>query len=97
MRNGFCRRREAFRQEQIATAEGDAARFLAIYKRIQGREGITRKRIYLETMEEILSGMDKVIIDTDGQGSGVVPYLPLNELQKSRSGGRELGPWAEES
>ncbi len=77
---------EAFRQEQIATAEGDAARFLAIYNEYKVAKEITRKRIYLETMEEILSGMDKVIIDTDGQGSGVVPYLPLNELQKSRSG-----------
>ena len=41
---------------------------------------MTRRRIYLETMEDVLSGMNKIIIEGD-QGSGVVPYLPLDRLQ----------------
>ena len=58
-----------------------AARFLSVYNEYVGAKDVTRKRIYLETMEEILSGMDKIIVDGKN-GSGVVPYLPLNELKK---------------
>ena len=48
---------------------------------------MTRKRMYLETMERILGGTDKVILDSSGQqGSGVVPYLPLSELTRRPSG-----------
>jgi len=47
---------------------------------------ITKRRIYLETMEEILAGMNKVIID-DSAGSGVVPYLPLPELKANKEKG----------
>jgi len=41
---------------------------------------VTRKRLYLETMEEVMGRVDKVIIDESQSGQGVVPYLPLNEL-----------------
>ena len=47
---------------------------------------MTRKRLYLETMEKVLSGVDKIVIDdaiSSAGGQGVVPYLPLNELRKS--------------
>jgi membrane protease subunit HflK len=49
---------------------------------------VTRKRLYLEAMEEVLGGMDKIILDQDqtGGGQGVVPYLPLNELRRSSGG-----------
>ena len=43
---------------------------------------MTVKRIYLETMEDVLRGMNKVLIDESGKGSGVVPYLPLPELER---------------
>jgi membrane protease subunit HflK len=43
---------------------------------------VTARRIYLETMEQVLRGINKVIIDQNGQAQGVVPYLPLAELQK---------------
>ena len=46
---------------------------------------MTRQRIYLETMERVLGGTDKTIIDAGGQ-SGVVPYLPLQSLPRERSG-----------
>ena len=50
---------------------------------------VTRQRLFLETMERVLGDMDKVIIDSDIGGSGVVPYLPLNQLQRSTTGGTE--------
>ncbi|WP_262696145.1 FtsH protease activity modulator HflK [Kordiimonas aquimaris] len=77
---------EAYRAQTVARAEGEAARFTSVYNEYVLAKDVTRKRIYLETMEGILSGMDKIILE--GEGSGVVPYLPLNELNKSKSGGQ---------
>jgi membrane protease subunit HflK len=73
---------EAYKQEVVARAEGDAARFLSVYKEFVLAKDVTTKRIYLETMEQVLSGMNKIVVDNKG-GSGVVPYLPLPELRKS--------------
>jgi len=73
---------EAYRAQTVARAEGDAARFVSVYDEYIKAKDVTKTRIYLETMEEILAGMDKIIIDGK-EGSGVVPYLPLNELKKS--------------
>jgi len=70
---------EAYRQQTVAEATGQAARFLKIYDEYKKAPDVTRQRMYLESMERIFSGTDKVIVDTQG-GSGVVPYLPLNEL-----------------
>lgn len=68
----------------VAKAEGEASRFSAVYAEYRQARSVTRKRIYLETMEEILAGMDKIILDGQG-GSGVVPYLPLNEINKGKN------------
>lgn len=68
---------EAYKKEVVARAEGDAARFLSVYDQYKRAEDVTRKRIYLETMEKIFSGMNKLV--TDGK-SGPVPYLPLPAL-----------------
>jgi membrane protease subunit HflK len=74
---------EGYKQEVIARAEGEASRFLAIYNEFKQARDITRKRIYLETMEEVFQGMKKIIIE--GKNSqGVVPYLPLSELRSGR-------------
>jgi modulator of FtsH protease HflK len=71
---------EGYKQEVIARAEGEASRFLAVYNEFKQARDVTKKRIYLETMEEILQGMNKIIIE--GKNSqGVVPYLPLPELK----------------
>ncbi|MDP6066781.1 MAG: FtsH protease activity modulator HflK [Alphaproteobacteria bacterium] len=78
---------QAYKAEVVARSEGDAARFLAVYAEYAQAKDVTRKRIYLETMEEILAGMNKLIIDNKG-GSGVVPYLPLPELKKRAGGGQ---------
>jgi len=53
---------------------------------------VTRKRLYLETLERVLQGVDKIVIDegvggSGGGGQGVVPYLPLNELRRSATAG----------
>jgi len=75
---------EAYREEKIAIANGDASRFLAVYEEYLNAEVVTTRRIYLETMERIMRGMDKVLIDSalGGGGSNAVPYLSLNELLK---------------
>lgn len=81
---------EGYRQEVVARAEGDAQRFLSVYEQYKLAKDVTLKRIYLETMEHVLAGMNKVIIDEKAQGAqGVVSYLPLPELQRAKSGGSE--------
>ena len=71
---------EGYKQEVIARAQGEASRFSAVYNEYRQAKDVTKKRIYLETMEEILQGMSKIIID--GKNSqGVLPYLPLPELR----------------
>ncbi len=76
---------EAYKQQVIAEAEGEAARFVAIYQEYAKAPYVTRQRIYLETLQEVFKGKNKIIIDNKGGGQGVVPYLPLNELQKGRT------------
>ena len=68
---------EAYREEVISKAEGDAHRFLAQYKEYRKSPEVTKKRIYLETMEEIYPNMNKVILSKENRG--VLPILPLNK------------------
>ena len=77
---------EAYRAQTVARAQGEAARFLSVYDEYVLAKDVTRRRMYLEAMEDILSGMDKIVIDGKG-GSGVVPYLPLEQLKAKTSGG----------
>lgn len=70
---------EAYREQKIAIATGDAQRFISVYDQYAKAKDITERRIYLETMERIMQGMKKVLVDTAG-GSGTVPYVSLNEL-----------------
>jgi len=75
---------EAYRAQVVNEAEGEAARFISVYDEYAKASDVTRKRLYLETMERVLGGVDKIIIDEGAQGGqGVVPYLPLNELRRS--------------
>ena len=72
---------EAYREQTVAEATGETSRFLQIYDQYKKAPDVTRERMYLETMERVLGGSDKTIIDTGPQpGPGVVPYLPLTEL-----------------
>jgi membrane protease subunit HflK len=74
---------EAYRQQTVAEATGQTSRFLQIYDQYRLAPDVTRLRMYLETMERVLGGTDKIILDAgQGTGQGVVPYLPLNELTR---------------
>jgi len=73
---------EGYKREAVAQAEGEASRFIAIYNEYAKAKTVTQERMYLETMEKVLSGVNKIIIDKQS-GSGVVPYLPLPELKKN--------------
>jgi modulator of FtsH protease HflK len=76
---------EAYREQTVAEARGETSRFLQIYEQYKKAPDVTRKRMYLETMERILGENNKTIIDTGAQpGPGVVPYLPLTELPPPR-------------
>ena len=82
---------EGYKEQSIAVATGEAQRFLSVYEQYKKEKEVTKRRIYLDTMRTIMSGMDKVLIDNgvDGAGSGVVPYLPLDKLtQPSATGGK---------
>ena len=78
---------EGYRAEVVNRAQGEAARFVSVLTEYQKAPEVTRKRLYLETMEEVLGGVDKVIIDQNAGGQGVVPYLPLDQLRKPVAGG----------
>jgi modulator of FtsH protease HflK len=71
---------EAYKESTIAKAKGDAGRFDAIYSGYVDGKDVTRTRLYLETMEDVLKNAQKIVIDGNA-GEGVVPYLPLNELK----------------
>ncbi|MEC8041242.1 MAG: FtsH protease activity modulator HflK [Pseudomonadota bacterium] len=77
---------EAYRAQVVNDALGEASRFSAVRTEYEKAPEVTRKRLYLETMEKVLGNVDKTILDsslTGGEnGQGVVPYLPLNELRK---------------
>lgn len=72
---------EAYQQQVVAKAQGEAGRFISVYEKYKVSKDVTRRRLYLETMEELLKGMNKIIIDKKA-GGGIVPYLPLNELNR---------------
>ena len=74
---------EGYKESVIAESQGDAARFTSIYEEYKLAPRVTRQRMYLETMEEVYGGADKIILGETG-GSGVVPYLPLDQLTKTK-------------
>ncbi|MEL6102492.1 MAG: FtsH protease activity modulator HflK [Pseudomonadota bacterium] len=80
---------EAYRARVVNEAEGEASRFTAVLTEYAKAPDVTRKRLYLETMEQVLGRVDKIILDENsgGAGQGVVPYLPLNELRRGATGG----------
>jgi membrane protease subunit HflK len=77
---------EGYRAQVVNEAEGEASRFLAVLGEYEKAPEVTRKRLYLETMETVLGRVDKVILDEQQGGQGVVPYLPLNELRRTTGG-----------
>ncbi|MEM8849339.1 MAG: FtsH protease activity modulator HflK [Pseudomonadota bacterium] len=81
---------EGYRARVVNEAEGEASRFTAVLAEYSQAPDVTRRRLYLETMEQVLGDVDKIIVDSGigGEGSqGIVPYLPLNELRGDRPSG----------
>ena len=72
---------EAYREQTVAEAKGATSRFLKVYDEYKKAPDVTRQRMYLETMERLFGGTDKIIMDS-GASSGVVPYLPLDQLMR---------------
>ncbi len=68
---------QGYREQTVQEAQGQASRFDQVYAEYKNAPAVTRERIYIETMERLLSGTDKVIVDSKG---GVLPYLPLGAL-----------------
>jgi len=77
---------EAYKEKVIKDAEGEAKRFVSVYDSWAASKDVTSQRLYLETMQEVLGGVNKVLVDK--AGGGVVPYLPLPELQKRQGGAK---------
>ena len=75
---------KAYKEQTVAEATGQAARFLKVFEEYKKAPEVTRKRMYLETMERVLGGTDKIILDNKG-GQGVVP---LDQLQRHREDGK---------
>ncbi|MEM9061374.1 MAG: FtsH protease activity modulator HflK [Pseudomonadota bacterium] len=76
---------EGYRAQVVNEAKGEASRFSAVYDEYKVAPEVTRKRLYLETIERVFGDVEKIIIDENTGGSGgqgVVPYLPLNELRR---------------
>lgn len=73
----------AYKEQTVAEAQGDAQRFLAVLQQYRAAKDVTRKRIYLETMERILGRTDKILLDGKG-AQGVLPYLPLDRVTPAR-------------
>ena len=79
----ILRESEAYQSQTVAEAEGQATRFVSIYSEYIQAKDVTRQRMFLETMEKVFGSMNKIIVDSESVGGqGVVPYLPLNEINK---------------
>jgi membrane protease subunit HflK len=76
---------EGYKQQVVNDATGQTSRFLQVFDQYQKAPEVTRRRMFLETMERIFAGTDKIIMDS--KGSGVVPYLPLDKLQNRATEG----------
>ena len=82
---------EGYKQQVTAEAQGEAARFVSVYDEYKKAPDVTRRRIYLDTMRDILAGTNKVILDNKNS-SNVLPYLPLPELKQPTAPRTTGGP-----
>ena len=79
----IVQRAEAYKATTVARARGDAQRFDQVYEQFNKARDITAERLYLETIEEVLRNVTKVMVDKNGTATGVLPFLPLPELRQS--------------
>jgi membrane protease subunit HflK len=86
---------EGYRSQTVAEATGQAARFSKVYEEYKKAPAVTRQRIYLETMERVFGGTDKIILDSGASAqsgsnnAGVLPVLPLNDMTRRQAGGNQ--------
>lgn len=76
---------EAYKGKVVAEATGEAERFRLVYEEYKAAPRVTRQRMYLETLEAVYGPAEKIVLD-EGAGTGVVPYLPLDQLNKKKGG-----------
>ena len=89
----IIQRGEAYKAEIVARASGDAQRFTQVYEQYDKARDITTERLYLDTMEEVLRNVNKVLVDKNASGTGgVLPYLPLPELKPAQPSGQPQAP-----
>jgi membrane protease subunit HflK len=84
---GLVQSAEAFKDQTVNEALGQVSRFNSVYEQYKNAPAVTRERLFIETMERVLGGMDKVILDQKGSGNGVVPFLPLGQLGQQQQRG----------
>jgi membrane protease subunit HflK len=82
---------QGYRQSVVANSEGEASRFRQILNEYQKAPAVTRERLYLETMQQVLGSSNKVIIDQK-PGSGSMIYLPLDKILQSGASGAAAAP-----
>ncbi len=82
----------AYKSQVVQNAEGEAARFISVYNQYVKAPEVTRRRLYLETMEQVLGQSNKVVVAPGTTASGVVPYLPLPSLQPPSSSASSAPP-----
>jgi modulator of FtsH protease HflK len=87
---------QAYKAQVVALAEGNVARFNSVYAAYAQAPDVTRERLYLETIEQILRDSQKIIVDTKGGAGGNMIYLPLDKLLE-RSTTRGAAPASAES
>jgi membrane protease subunit HflK len=80
---------QGYKESVIAQAQGEAARFVSVFDEYDKAKDVTRKRLFLETLERILKDSNKIILESGDAASGVVPYLPLTELRRGQTGTKE--------
>lgn len=84
----MLREAEAYRIQVVSKAEGDVARFNDVYKAYANAKGVTRERMYVETMENVMQNSQKIMLEGQGSGRGTVPYVSLNDLIKQQKEGK---------
>ncbi len=88
-------RAEGYKREKVEISTGESQRFLAVYEQFKQNKDVTKRRLYLDAMRDVLMGMDKILIDNRAGGVGVVPYLPLDKLMRERGAGAQSKPAGE--
>ena len=76
---------EAYAKQVVSLAQGEAARFISVYNEYSKARQVTKRRIYLETMEKIYGDADKIYIDKSVSKGAITPYFPLNEIKNNKS------------